>query len=224
MSPDELGHLLSLVSHELRAPLGVIRGYMRLLEQQGTELSEQHREAVAASLRAGERAAGIINQLSALARLYRREVMLAPRPASLEAVLRAAIHEVAMPRDPVVTIHVGDTPAIEVTVDEPLFRTAIASLTTAVARAQATDSRIYLLAREAHQDGIAGVMLMITSAPEQRDAERDRPLDIMRGGLGLDLPVAAFVVEAHRGQLREHRAHNRLTGFSVWMPQGTSHD
>lgn len=223
VSPDELGHLLSLVSHEVRAPLGVIRGYMRLLQQQATELSEQHRQALAASLRAAERAAEIINQVSALARLHRREVALSPKPTLLEPLLRAAIHEVVMPGDPVVTIHVGDVPAVPVVADEPLLRTALVALTTAVVRAQSSDNRVHLVAREEQRDNLRGLTLTISSA-DAKSEDDDRPLDIMRGGLGLDLPVAAFIVDSHGGQVREQRANNRLTGFSVWVPQGGSHD
>ena len=221
LTPYELGRLLSLISHEVRAPLGVMRGYARLLDQKAGELSEQHRQAITASLRAGERATEILNQLSVLARLHRGEVTLSTKRTSLEPLLRSAVHAVVMPPEPIVTVHVGDTPEVWMMVDEDLLRTAITTLTRAVVKAQAVDSRVYLLAREEARDGERGVITTITAMEAVDGTHEDGPLDLLRGGLGLDLPIASFIIDAHRGQVLERRAQNRLTGFTLWLPIGS---
>jgi signal transduction histidine kinase len=219
MNHEQLGQLLSLISHEVRAPLGVMRGYLRLLEQQGHELSESHRHAVTAALKAGGRAADLLGQVSALARLQRHESALTLMPIPVERLLRAAVHAVSMPAEPIVTVHVGDTPALAITADEELLRTAITGLTSAVVRAQAADCRVFLVTKSEERDARAGLTLTIATTESESADANDAPLDGMRGGLGLDLPIAAFIIAAHGGSVRERHEDGRFAGITMWVPQ-----
>jgi signal transduction histidine kinase len=219
MNHEQLGRLLSLISHEVRAPLGVMRGYMRLLEQQGHGLSEAQRHAVTAALKASDRAADILAQVSALARLQREEVSSVLKPTPVEPLLRAAVHAVSMPPEPIVTVHVGNTPAVSIAADEDLLRIAIAGLTSAVVKAQAVDCRVFLLTRAEARDGRPGVTLTIATTDAESASAQEGPLDIMRGGLGLDLPIAAFIVAAHHGLVFERREEDRFAGITAWVPQ-----
>jgi signal transduction histidine kinase len=219
MNHEQLGRLLSLISHEVRAPLGVIRGYLRLLEQQGHDLPEPHRHAVTAALKASDRAADILGQVSALARLQRDEVAAALKPTPVEALLRAAVHAVSMPPEPIITVHVADMPTLSVAADEDLLRIAIAGLASAVVRAQAADCRVFLLARNQPRDDRPGVTLTISTTETNPDGVQEVPLDITRGGLGLDLPIAAFIIAAHHGSVFERHDGNRFVGITAWVPQ-----
>lgn len=219
MDHEQLGQLLSIISHEVRAPLGVMRGYMRLLEQHGNSLSEPHRHAVTAALKASDRAADILAQVSALARLQRVEVAPALNPTPLTPLLRAAVHAVSMPAEPIVTVHVGDGPEVSIAADQELLRIAVAGLTSAVVRAQATDCRVFLLTRLETCHDRRGVRLSISTTETERDDVHEVPLDIMRGGLGLDLPIAAFVIAAHHGSVVEQHVGNRMVGITAWVPQ-----
>lgn len=214
---SDVGQLLSLISHEVRAPLGVVRGYLLLLHQ-STDVADQHRQAIAASLRATDRAADLLNQLSALARLHRGEVTLSLRHTPLEPLLRAAIQLVVPSTDPVVTLHVGETPDVTLMADEPLLRNAISGLTSAVVRAQSSDTRVFLLAREEPHGGERGVTVTITAMQALTASHTDRQLDLMRGGLGLELPIAEFIIDAHRGHVLERRDDKRFVGVVVWLP------
>jgi two-component system sensor histidine kinase ArlS len=219
MNHEQLGRLLSLISHEVRAPLGVIRGYMRLLDQQSHSLSESHRHAVSAALKASDRATDILGQVSSLARLQRNDVTTVVKPTPVEPLLRAAVHAVSMPPEPIVTVHVADAPALSIAGDEELLRIALAGLTSAVVRAQAADCRVHLLTSDERRDDRPGVKLTIGTTETENDGAREVPLDIMRGGLGLDLPIAAFIVSAHHGQVCERHENDRFSGISVWLPQ-----
>jgi signal transduction histidine kinase len=218
MRAAEVGQLLSLISHEVRAPLGVMRGYLRMLEQQGTELSDQHRHAVTAAFKASERAAEVLNQVSALGRLHRHEITLSLAQRPLEPLLRDAIHHVVMPSDPIVTVHVGDVTNVSVMADGDFLRGAIAGLTTAVVRAQAVDARVYLLAREDTRAGERGVVITITAMEALTATHTESALEISRGGLGLELPIAVFLIDAHRGLVFEQREQNRFVGVVIWLP------
>jgi signal transduction histidine kinase len=218
MQPHDVGQLLSLISHEVRAPLGVIRGYLRMLQQQSAELSDSHRQAVAAALKAGDRATELLNQVSALARLHRHEVTPSLAQTAWQPLLRAAIHEVAMPAEPVVTVHVGDVPEVAVMADADMLRVAIAALVTAVVKAQAADARVHLLGHHELRDGVRGVVLTIAPMERLAATHVDRPLDLSRGGLGLELAIAAYLIEAHRGHVHERREQERFVGVIVWLP------
>ena len=196
-----------------------MRGYMRLLEQHGNDLSEAQRHAVTAALKAGDRAADILAQVSALARLQREEVSSVLKPTPIEPLLRAAVHAVSMPPEPIVTVHVSDVPALSIAADEDLLRIAIAGLTSAVVRAQAADCRVFLVARAESHEGRPGVTLTIATTNTGSASAQERPVDIMRGGLGLDLPIAAFIIAAHHGLVFERREEDRFAGITVWVPQ-----
>jgi signal transduction histidine kinase len=198
-----------------------MRGYLRLLEQQGTELSEPHQHAVTAALRASARATDLLTQVSTLARFYRGEVSLNRRPVALEPLLRAAMHAVALPPEPIVTLHVIDIPPCTVLADDELLRSAVAHVTTAVVRAQAMDARVILQAAAAEREGADGIAITISSSSNPdgaAGATSQQVFDIMRGGLGIDLPIAAFLIAAHGGVLHERRQADRFAGATLWLP------
>src|SRR5688500_8273026 len=100
MDIESVGRLLSLISHEVRGPVGVMRGYLRLLEQRGPELSDQQRHAVTGALKAGERAAELLAQVSLLAQVTRQETPFEFQPTALAEFLTAAAEAVSRPGDP----------------------------------------------------------------------------------------------------------------------------
>jgi signal transduction histidine kinase len=218
LTADQVSRLLSLISHEVRAPLGVMRGYVRLLEQQPGTMSDHQRQAVAAALRAAERGAAILDQVSLLARLFRQETRLSHARVPLETLLAAASKAVTLPQEPRVTLTLGTPPPVTIEADTALLSQAIAGLIGAVVRAQTEDCRVFVLADEDATAGIRGVALTITAMEAIGPTHAEHPLDIDRGGLGLDLPLAQAVIETHRGDVHERRAGDRLVGIVVWLP------
>jgi signal transduction histidine kinase len=215
---QDLARLLSLISHEVRAPVGVMRGYLRLLEQQGDELSEPHRNAVVAALRAADRATEILGQVSALARLHRGEVSASMKTLALEPLLQSAIQTIVMPSEPRVTLQIRMAGSVTLRADEELLRAALAGLTSAVVRAQALDIRVFLHAREEQRDGQHGVSVTVAAAESPNASHVDVPLDLSRGGIALELPIAEFVIAAHNGRVLERRENDRFAGVVVWLP------
>jgi signal transduction histidine kinase len=208
--------LLSLLSHELRSPLGVIRGYLRLLDQQGEALSESHRAAIGKALTASERAAELLSQASTLAQLQKNETTLELKPAALGTLLKAAAGGVRLPEDPRVTLEIIDSADVLVDADPGLLAGALTALTSAVSRAQAAETTLQIATTRETLHGRDGVSIGI--APIAANPLHARELDITRGGLGLDLPIAAAIVEAHHGRVQELRDGDRYAGVVVWMP------
>src|SRR5688572_7016865 len=119
--------ILSLLSHELRSPLGVVRGYLRMLEQLGS-LSDQQQSAVAAAMKASDRATELLEQASMLSQLQRGDTQLDFKTVSLLPILSAAVEGVQLPTDPPVRVEIGDVPAVLVNADETLLRGVLRSV------------------------------------------------------------------------------------------------
>ncbi len=208
--------VLSLLSHELRSPLGVVRGYLRMLEQLGS-LSDQQQSAVAAALRASTRAAELLDQASMLAQLQRGDTPFDFKPVDLQTTLVAAVDAVPLPSDPTIRLEMTEVPTVLLSADESLLGSVFRTVLSALVKAQAQDTTIRVTAIRETRDAIQGVAVSFTpgTAP---DTLRETDLNISRGGVGLDLPIAERLIAAHRGQLRELRAAEVYGGVLVWLP------
>ncbi len=218
MDSDEVARLLSLVSHELRSPLGVVRGYLRLLEQQGSDLSEQHRHAVAAALNASSRLAELLAQVSALADFERKATKLDLTTVAVDDLLRAASDAVPLPDDRCIRLQLAAMPSVAVVADRALLQAALIGLMSAVVRAQPKDTAVVVSARTSRANGRDGVTVEIATPEPAARETTEGALDIGRGGLGLGLPIAAALVDAHHGHIRERRDGSRTAGMIVWLP------
>jgi signal transduction histidine kinase len=217
MGSDHLARVLSLLSHELRSPLGVIRGYLRLLDGQGEELNEQQRRAIAAALKASDRTSWLLDQVSRLAQLERGDgTLLHPTRTQLQSVLAELDTLVTLPRDPAVGLTIGPPASVELMADAGALRGMLAALVSAAARARTSETTVDVTSSAALHDTRAGVVVTIRAGDAGAPVECD--LDVMRGGLGLDLPLAATVIAAHGGTIRELRNGHRTEGFIVWLP------
>jgi signal transduction histidine kinase len=220
----EPGQMLSLLSHELRSPLGVVRGYLRLLDQHQAELSAHDRQAVTAALRASERCVDLLAQASALAQLWRQETPVKRQPIALHDLLPPLAGAVAATDGQQRPVEVAPPPAGSIDGDRALLQTALTSLVAAVHRAQPVPVTVAVSCRrERKSDDDEGVSILIAPATAATAAEPEAPLDLRRGGLGLDLPMAAAIVDAHRGTIRERRSEAR-TSVVVWLPGGTGNE
>jgi signal transduction histidine kinase len=215
---DDLPRVLSLLSHELRGPLGVIRGYLRLITQTSGELSEPSRECIAAALRATDRMADILDEASLFAHMNMGDVKLAPKRVPLATVVHTAIQAARLPQDSLVDLDSTALPNVTLDADEPRLRTALATCITAVARAQASNVVVQLSTTPTRLAGRRAIRIRIgprtVSGVETTEAE----LDVRRGGLGLALPIAAAIVNGHGGRIRESRHGDRSDGLLVTLP------
>jgi hypothetical protein len=114
-------------------------------------------------------------------------------------------------------VHAGAIPDVALLADEALLRDALTAFAAAVARAQPEGTRLYFAAHTSDEHPERVAITISAMSPVQAD-HRELPLDLARGGVGLDLALAAFVIDAHDGSLRERRHHSRLDGVVVWLP------
>lgn len=210
--------LLSLLAHELRGPLGVIRGYLRLVTQSGEPLSDRTRQAMTASLRASDRIGEVLDQASLLSHLHRGDVKLEPRRVPLTTILHAAVQATELPQAYTVALEVAALPTASLQADEGRLRTALATLIAAVARAQTSPVTVLVAAARSRLARKPAVRLRIGPKTLSRVKATEYELDTTRGGFGLAIPIAAAIIEGHRGRVRELRQGERHAGFVVTLP------
>lgn len=217
---EETPRVLSLLSHELRGPLGVVRGYLRLLDQSSRELSDDSRDAVAAALRASQRIADVLEEASLLAHLRLGDITIEPKRTALATVVHAAIQAAALPEESRVELDAAAMPAVTLEADEPRLRSALATFITTVARAQTSQVAVEIQASRARLGRRQAVRLRIAPRTLSGVEATEVDLNAGRGGLGLSLPIAACIVERHGGRVRELRHGEQPAGLAVTLPVG----
>jgi signal transduction histidine kinase len=214
----EASRLLSHLSHELRAPLGVVRGYLRLLEQSAGAFDERQRKAVIAALDASSRAVAIVEETSELSRLLGGETAFRRVTIPLSSLLHASVQAVELPEDPAVDLDVVEASNVIVSVDEARLRAALVAFLTAIVRAQSRPVTVQIRATRLPKSRRPAVRVLVAPRTVSGLRGRERPFDPARGGQGLQLAIAVAVVEAHGGNVQERSLGNRPAGLVVRLP------
>lgn len=215
MDVDAVSRLLSLTSHELRSPLGVVRGYLKLLEQHPGSLTDPQKLAVAASLRATARMMEILAEVSAFAHLQRGDTHINRKPTTLTAIARAAM--VAGGSDDS-SPSCDAIPDGDVLADMSLLGPALVSVTAAVQAARPRETPVPVSIRVEQGEAKRLARITVGQEPAAAVAVATLPIDILRGGLGLRLPLASIVVDAHGGRIEEVQQDGRMVAMLVWLP------
>jgi two-component system OmpR family sensor kinase len=209
--PDaNLAALLSLASHELRQPTGVVRGYLRMLDQDPT-INQRVRKISGEATRAADRLVELLDEIGELAKLKEASVRLNLKSMSLRSVMNQAVQAVVLPASHDVELDVVAPADVRMRVDETRLRTAVCTLIYVLARAQTGAATIDLrLIKTSVSSAV-----VVTPRTLGRGKIVDQPLDLTRGGSGLLLPIADAIIQAHGGKLRERWVAGRWSGFVV---------
>lgn len=216
--PDEAPRVLALLSHELRGPFGVIRGYLRLLDQSATELSDRSREAVVAALRASDRLAEVLDEASLLAHLQIGDFRLDPKKTPLDTLLQSAIQAAALPAGFRIGLDLAALPPATIEADVVRLPKALASLIGVVARAHSNATGVELTATPTRLREHAAVALRVLAHPTSELPVSEADFMATRGGYGLALPIASLVLQRHGGLVRELRHGDRSAGMLITLP------
>lgn len=209
--PDaNLAALLSLASHELRQPTGVVRGYLRTLDQDPT-INQRVRKISGEATRAADRLVELLDEIGELAKLKEASLRLNLKAMSLRSVMNQAVQAVVLPASHDVELDVVAPVDVRMRVDESRLRTAVCTLIYVLARAQTGAATIDLRLIKTQLSS----SIVVTPRTLGRGKIVDQPLDLTRGGSGLLLPIADAIVQAHGGRLRERWVAGRWSGFVV---------
>jgi len=198
----ELPRLLSVVAHELRGPLSVIQGYLRLMLRQRDD-SHAETPMIRAMLEATGRLAALGRQAS--------DVSLWCNPAPLaHEVTVAALTEkaAALATSGAVSATLDDRAGLDAvsTSDPEALAAALATLAESTARNSSRPVR--LTGRS--DSGQATFTILVSPDDAIAAADADRPsgsngstaVAFDRGGFGLSLVLASYVLDAHGADVR----------------------
>jgi signal transduction histidine kinase len=205
--PTSLPRALSLAAHEFRTPVTVVGGYLRmLLKEQAGPLNERQRKMLEEAERACGRLGALVAEMSDLGRLEARELAMSRQDidiSSLATELASDMHE-GDDRGVRVEVTTADYPLI-VSGDRARVKTAVNTLMRAAVRERGEPGIIVADCSAADFEGTRWAVLAIGEASLIASLRQCRPttneFNEWYGGLGLALPVARRVIEAHGGAL-----------------------
>jgi signal transduction histidine kinase len=210
MADATIAALLSLASQELRQPTGVVRGYLRTLDQDPM-LTQRVRKISGEAILAADRLVELLDEIGELAKLKEDSVRLNLKAMSLRSVMNQAVQAVVLPASHDVELDVVAPVDVRMRVDEARLRTAVGTLIYVLARAQTGAATIDLRLIKTKVSS----SIIVTPRTLGRGKIVDQPIDLMRGGNGLLLPIADAIIQAHGGRLRERWVAGRWSGFVV---------
>lgn len=207
--PPEQEHLLRALSvavHEFRTPVTVVAGYLRmLLREQAGPLTEKQRKMLEESDRSCARLAALVNEMSDLGRLESGTLALARQEVDVNDLIAGLSRDVHEGTDRGVQLEVraANGPLLVVG-DRARLSAAITALTHAAVRERGEPGTIVVESSTSPEDGPSALVAIGDGAllDALRGAGRERPrYDEWQSGLGLALPVARRIIEAHGGAL-----------------------
>lgn len=197
---SEYSRLLSLTSHELRTPISVVAGYLRMLQKDRDQFNERHRKMIDEAEKACSRLVALISEISSVGKLEGGETPLRLETVDLAGLLREVATQNDTTNDRVTVAFQGDEQRAALQADRTLLKTAFDSCLRAVIREQIAQVVIVL---DLQRPSEATVRVIIA-----RQGETDRlaqqpaaAFDEFRGGIGLTLPIARRILELHGGRI-----------------------
>jgi len=213
--------LLALAVHELRTPANVLGGYLRMLQQDDNPpLAGRQRKMVDEAGKSFTQLADLISQLNDIAGFDAGVVTMAQHRIDLFLVVRKAAEAAHEPRphDRQVAVRGLETGAA-MTGDLDRLHAAFRAVFRAVLR-EAPEPCTVVADRRLAREGSTGSAVIVVADAERVQAAYDAPpgaFDDTRGGLGLGLPMARRVIEAHGGRLWAPADGHRLSRAAALM-------
>ena len=206
---------LSLVTHELRAPLNAINGYLDLLlDGMAGELNQQQREFMRRARTGSEHLYALVEDLLLTARADAGQLRLNREQISIEEMITNAVEQLelsAIDNDITITVDVAeDVPLIQA--DAVRVQQVLRNLLSNALHFTSEGGSITIAARPMHdeQHGWVEVVIRDTGsgiAPEYQQRIFERFYQVPQssggrpGGQGLGLAVVKIIIELHGGQV-----------------------
>ncbi len=220
---------VSLVSHDLRGPLVIAAGYLKLLLDDGKATMDPHtREILAILLEGNREMAALIDELLSASRMKSGRFMLCAafvplRPLAVKAA--AAVAHAALAKGVAVVNNVPEN--ARVFADEPLLYQALLNLiANAVKFTHAGGSAaIGFTPGDPAVITVADTGIGIPDAAVETlfsyEAKTSTAGTVGEMGTGLGLPLCKDILNAHGGEIRVESAEGRGSVFSIILPTPT---
>jgi signal transduction histidine kinase len=216
---------VSTVSHDLRAPLTLMRGYGTMISMVG-DVNDQQQEFVEKILKSVEQMTGLVDNLLDLGRIE-AGVGLSIESVQIESVLREVVKNYrpqAVNKQVALEFELGDD-MHPVDADATLLRQAISNLVDNAIKYSQGKGRVIVRARQEMGRQIVEVVdsgLGIAPADQARLFEKffraKRPETLQEKGTGLGLAIVKSIVEQHGGSVQVESRLGEGSTFIMSLP------
>ena len=215
---------VSDASHELRTPIAVIQGYVKMLDRWGKDDEKVLEESIAAIKAETEHMKTLVEQLLFLARGDSGRQQLSPESMDLSALMAEVLDEYRM-IDPAHEWRQGSMTPAPVSADPALIKQAARILVDNAVRYTPEGGSIRLSAGTVDgraffevQDGGIGIAEEDVPRIFDRFFRADPARARASGGTGLGLSIARWIVERHDGHFEVLSRQELGTRIRVVMP------
>ena len=200
--------LVSQGAHEIRNPVSVILGYVRMLatDRLGPLTNTQRKVLGEISTSAG-RLAALADEMSLLSLYLAGSVTLNKARLELASLIETETAKVAkVPERDILFKVIDHAGGAAITGDATRLRTAVNSLLYAQARELVTTEELSIALDRAKIDGQPAIRVTVGGA-DRIENLRKLPLSKLaafvefRGGVGFTLSIARHIIQAHGGQI-----------------------
>ena len=218
-------NLVSLLSHELRAPLNIISFTNSLLKRYGAKLSENARQTYIEQIEAGvQQLDWLIDTTISIARSKTKQLQCKPQKTNLEQFCRNSIAQLRSSRDtlPEISFTVKGK-CREIAVDRQLLASILRNLLDNAIKYSSLDSAIDLILEYGESELIfqvkdSGIGIAESDLPHLFEPfRRGRGQNNVKGS-GLGLAIVKQLVELHQGQIEVESKLGSGTTFTVLLP------
>jgi signal transduction histidine kinase len=200
--------VLSLAVHELRTPMTVVAGYIRmLLKDRAGPLTDPQRRLLEEAEKSCGRLSALLAEMSDLSGLEAGTAAFNRVPIDLRAALSEAVSALPELPDRAVDVDLQVTPGPAVLEADPVrLRAAFSAVLLALRRELVSSSTLAVRESVRQIDGQTLSWIAIADPDRVGDVGRAEEstlavFDEWRGGSGLSLGVARRVIEAHGGRI-----------------------
>jgi PAS domain S-box-containing protein len=209
-----LGEMAATVAHEIRNPLGGIRGFATLLARD-LEPNDPRRRLVEKILLGTRELDGVVMDLLE----YTRPVQLRLRPTHCADLIEAALGYLDLDGRPIAIVN-GTEPAARVLVDPDKMRQALLNIL--LNAVQSIEAKGEVRIRTEVEPDSVSIAITDTGCgmtPEQVQEAFSPFFTTKEKGTGLGLSVAAKIVTGHGGSLSVESQVGRGSTFRVHLPK-----
>jgi signal transduction histidine kinase len=197
--------LISLAVHELRTPASVVAGYLRMLQHDtDPPMSERQRKMIDEAAKSCARLVELVAELSDVGKLDSGLATVARQPLDFFELVDEVATRVHEAEDREVRLEVrGPAVGARITGDPARLGTAVHSILRAILREMPSNS-VVVAERRVGAEGKTGSAVLVVGSDDSVQTAygaESTVFDERRGGLGLALPIARRVIEAHGGRL-----------------------
>lgn len=217
--------VMSLAVHELRTPVTVVSGYLRmLLRDQAGPLNDKQRKMIEEADRSCSRIGALVTEMSELGKLESEMLTLTGPEFDLSSLITEVASSMHEGEDRGITLETrGTDQPVMVAGDRSRLAAVLRALMHAALRERAEAGVIIAECSTFSESNQGWAVVAIGAAADVRalaDAGRAATPDFdeWRGGLGLALPVGRRVIAAHGGALWSATGRPRARGLRSGFP------